>query len=144
MDRQDWLLLALDFAGGQTLSPAQLQKSLFLLGQELPETLGTPDFYQFIPYNYGPWCRQIYDDAESLASVGLVAVLREPGASYVQYAITVRGRERGANLRALANARGVSYLERIVAWVLRQSFSQLVRAIYQKYPEFRQNSVFQE
>jgi hypothetical protein len=143
MNREDWVVLALDCAGARALSPAQMQKSLFLLGEELPGILGTADFYRFVPYNYGPFCKQIYDDAESLAARGLVTILREPGVRYLQYEATAEGRELAKRLRAKADARAVAYLEQVVTWAKRQSFSQLVRSIYEKYPEFRQNSVFQ-
>ena len=34
MDRKDWTLLAIAAAKGEPLDPAQLQKSLFVLGPE--------------------------------------------------------------------------------------------------------------
>jgi uncharacterized protein YwgA len=144
MNRRDWVLLALDYAAPQALSPAQLQKSLFLLGAELPRHLGTNEFYTFVPYNYGPFSRQVYDDAEILAAHGLVAMLKEPGVSYPQYAATQDGQMLAATLRAKANPIATAYLERVVNWAKRQSFAQLVRSIYERYPAYRQNSVFQD
>jgi hypothetical protein len=144
MNREEWVVLALDCAGNQALTPAQLQKSLFLLGKEIPESLGTQDFYNFSPYNYGPFCKQIYDDAESLAVRGITVILREPGVQYLQYALTAAGQETARKLRNQADPRAVAYLEQVVNWARKRSFSELVRSIYQKYPEFRQNSVFQD
>src|SRR6266568_3645095 len=99
MDRQTWLLIALDFAGSRALSPAQLQKSLFLLGRELPEKLGTSEFYSFRPYNYGPFCKQIYEDAEWFAEKGFVSISQTFGRQYSEYAITPQGHTRAAQFR---------------------------------------------
>jgi uncharacterized protein len=142
MDRKDWLVLAIDAAGNGGLTPAQLQKSLFLLGREMPTNVG--DFYHFSPYNYGPFSKQVYDDTEEAARIGFVDIGQVPGARYSEYTITWRGRDFAAELRDRADPRAVNYLERVVTWAKRQSFSELVRSIYRKYPEFRVNSVFQD
>jgi hypothetical protein len=44
--------------------------------------------------------------------------------------------------KRLANAKGVAFLAKVVDWVASLSFPQLVRAIYEKYPRFKANSVF--
>ena len=140
MDRQDWVLLALHFGGARGLTPVQLQKSLFLLGMEVPD-VRQQNFYEFLHHNYGPFSKQIYVDAEGLASDGCAAI--EPRGSYSLYLITEAGRD---HLKAIENhfsERAYNYLNDVVTWTQRQSFSSLVRAIYEKYPEYRVNSVFQ-
>jgi uncharacterized protein YwgA len=143
MERKDWLLFTLNAAGGAGLTPAQLQKSLFILGCELPDSLGG-DFYQFSPYNYGPFSKQVYDDAERLAQDGLVTIAQAPGMRFSEYVITWRGQEAAERLKGRADHRAITYLERVVNWARKQSFSELVRAIYRKYPQYRVNSVFQD
>ena len=69
MTRHDWLLLVLAAAEGDTLSPLQLQKSLFLVGHGLAGLVST-DFYDFQPHAYGPFAAAVYHDAES-ATPGL-------------------------------------------------------------------------
>jgi len=138
MDRQDWVLLALSFGGAKGLSPVQLQKSLFLLGKEIPEVT---NFYQFYAHNYGPFCKDIYTDAEHMAEAGLVAIERPR--AYSTFLITPAGQARINGVRAEIPNRAFTYLQDAVAWTQKQSFSGLVRAIYDKYPEYRVNSVFQ-
>ena len=41
-----------------------------------------------------------------------------------------------------ANPRAAAYLDQVVKWALSLSFTQLVRAIYEQYPEMREKSVF--
>jgi hypothetical protein len=141
MERKDWTLLAIAAAGTRGLSPVQIQKSLFLLWKELPSEVGEL-FYEFIPYNYGPFDRNIYVDASQLSEQGLVSIV-ETGSGFKQYLPTVLGIQCASLLETAAPARALAYLKVVVPWVQSLSFSALVRAIYARYPEYRQNSVFQ-
>lgn len=139
--RKNWALLAIAAASGEPVSPVQLQKSLFLLGRELGD-LVSGDFYEFQPYNYGPFDIAVYKDAEELASEGLITITRPPHARYNEYRATAMGLARATCIREQAPARAAKYLETAVAWARRLSFSELVQAIYAKYPDTRVNSVF--
>jgi uncharacterized protein len=141
VERQDWTLLAISLAKGRGLSPVQLQKVLFLLGKSVPSDIGS-DFYTFEPYNYGPFDRTIYSDAGFLSTVGLVNI-SSTGSGYSEYTATPEGQTRSEIIKATASPRAVAYLEKVVPWAQALSFSSLVRAIYNKYPEYRRNSVFQ-
>jgi len=144
MHRRDWLILTLNAAGRSGLLPAQLQKSLFLLDRELPNSFDQNSKYRFVAHNYGPFCKQIYDDAEELARDGLATITQAFGSNYPEYTITSRGQTVAAQIRQHAHPASLAYLESVVNWVKQRTFSELVRAIYRKYPEFRANSVFQD
>ena len=139
--KRDWTLLAICAADGQALSPVQLQKVLFLLGQKLPKEVGG-DFYSFKPYDYGPFDASIYTDADLLAKDGLVAIQTYPGQRWVEYAATTAGMERAEGLKKLANQAATRYLQEVVKWARGLTFQQLVRAIYAEYPKFAVRSVF--
>jgi uncharacterized protein len=144
MKPEDWTLLAICAAKSKGLSPVQLQKSLFLLGRKLPkEELGN-HFYVFSPYNYGPFDVQIYQDAEILEKKGLISITQSPESRWKIYRATQDGLELATKLRTQASPHAVDYLDTVVTWVLGHSFRELVSAIYAEYPEFRENSVFQE
>ncbi len=70
MKRRDWNLLAIASAE-QPMTPVQLQKSLFLIGEQLKDEVGD-DYYEFRPYHYGPFDRAVYEDASDLVRAGLV------------------------------------------------------------------------
>jgi hypothetical protein len=144
MKREDWLLLTVSAAGGTGLSPAQLQKCLFLLDTEIPGSFETGSRYFFSAYNYGPFSKQIYDDAEFLAASGLLRIDRAAGRNYAEYSVTPLGMDSASKLRTWANQRSLTYLETVVNWAKQRTFSELIRAIYNKYPAYRQNSVFQD
>jgi uncharacterized protein YwgA len=138
--RQDWLLLALAAAQDKGLTPVQLQKSLFLFEKGLNRLA---NFYHFVPYNYGPFDAQIYRDADSLSQLGLVES-RTGGRRWPQYYITAAGQGKAREAQEQLSAEVLAYVNNTVAWTQRLSFPDLVRAIYQKYPEYRANSIFQQ
>jgi hypothetical protein len=58
------------------------------------------------------------------------------------YRLTASGLQAAAESRAKLNPALVAYLTAVVKWVSSLSFPDLVRAIYKKYPEYKENSVF--
>jgi hypothetical protein len=140
MMRKDWTLLVIAAAAGQPVSPVQLQKALFLLGENLQLGAG---FFHFTPYDYGPFDSAVYSEAESLDREGLVRI-ETPPFSYREYRATDDGRARADILRQQLPEGVASYLDQVVTWVRSRSFNDLVRAIYQAYPKMKANSVFRE
>jgi hypothetical protein len=143
MKPQQWTLLAICAAKEKGLSPVQLQKSLFLLERRLPKDELGESFYEFTPYNYGPFDVKIYQDAEALEEFGWIAITQPAEHRWKSYQATSSGLELATKLRAKVSSRAGAYLDEVVTWVLGLSFRDLVRAIYAAYPEYRANSVFQ-
>lgn len=141
MERKDWTLLVINAAGPSGLSPVQLQKCLFLIGKNLPEVVGD-SFYQFIPYNYGPFDQAIYVDAQRLIDEKLVTFAQVAGKTWGFYIITLQGEEAAERIEPQVSPAVLTYIGAVVAWVQQLSFTQLLSAIYQQYPEYRANSVF--
>ena len=141
--RRDWILLAIHYVDGVRLSPVQLQKSLFLLGEKKPSAVGG-GFYNFVPYNYGPFCRDIYSDTESLALEGLITFGSYAGQGWKGYSLTDEGREHVEALMGKARPEDLKYFSEVVQWVRKLSFKQLLSAIYEAYPGFKTKSVFAE
>lgn len=141
----DWVLLTIDASPAKSLSPVQLQKALFLFSRNLDDgQRQTDDFYQFEPYDYGPFDRTVYDDAEALERLGDVVIDSPHSTGRRRYSATPSGTERAASIRESLNSEAREYLDRVVGWVTRLTFNGLVKAIYQEYPEMRANSVFQD
>jgi uncharacterized phage-associated protein len=140
--RSDWTLLAIAEAGGEALTPVQLQKVLFLLGAQKPQDVRQP-FFEFRPYNYGPFSADVYRDADALEQKGLVRIDRsEPGRSWSVFAASPEGLIRATDLKAGLPSDLATYVERLVAWSRSLTFQQLVSAVYSAYPEQRANSIF--
>ncbi|MEX0881579.1 MAG: hypothetical protein WDZ34_01755 [Candidatus Saccharimonadales bacterium] len=140
MKKQDWLLLAIASGKKKGLTPAQLQKSLFLLKQAYPKQ--TADFYNFQPYNYGPFDKQVYEDADVLAESGYITLDSQEDRAWSLYRITDNGKEQTNKITGSADADATKYLDKIVKWVQSLTFEQLIATIYKHFPKYKVNSVF--
>ena len=138
-----WVLLALLAGKRHSLTPVELQKTLFLLGARRSKEVGE-GFYRFEPYDYGPFAVDVYRDADRLAADGLVAVDLSMGKSLRQYRLTAAGLARAKELAGKVPERALAYLREVVAWAQSLSFNELVRAIYEAYPKMRARSVFRD
>ncbi len=143
MKNKDFTLLAIAYAQDEGLTPVQLQKSLFLLSKSGLPGLPT-DFYAFIPYNYGPFNPEIYADADKLADEGMVFSVLMPGRTWAKYVATSEGTKQAQDIAVGTDSAVAEHLKNVVDWVKRLGFSDLLRAIYASFPEFRVNSVFQD
>jgi len=143
VNRFDWLLLVISAAKPKPMSPVQLQKSLFLLERNLDsKQLRTSSFYQFSPFDYGPFSPDIYSDAESLEHSGLVSIKRPPATRYKLYSITKAGSARAKEVQSGLKPEVTKFLGQAVKYTQSLSFDDLVSAIYKAYPEMKAKSVF--
>ena len=142
MEKKDWTLLAIAAAKAGPLQPVQLQKSLFLLSQERASLV--PNFYRFEPYNWGPFSKAIFEDAETLEREGLIQIIRFPDRTWREYIPTEEGIRRASELTALAPNEAVAYLRLALEWTESLSFRDLLSEIYKHYPTFRVNSLFRD
>ena len=100
------------------------------------------EFYNFKPYNYGPFASEIYSDAESLALEGLVCVGKSAGESWSNYHATPIGLQRTNDLRGQIKPEVAEYTKEIVRWVRSLSFDQLLAYVYANFPEYASKSIF--
>ncbi|WP_243325156.1 hypothetical protein [Geothrix sp. SG200] len=143
MTPRDWTLMTIS-SGEGPLQPVQLQKSLFIISKKFDaDKLKSSSFYPFDPYDYGPFCGEVYSDAERLEFEGLITITRPPISRYRQYQITEKGRELAKSLKDRLDPEVKEYLETIVNWTQSLTFNQLVSSIYAAFPEMKANSVFQ-
>jgi uncharacterized protein YwgA len=139
--RIDWLLAALAEAGNGQLSPVQVQKAMFLFKDGAYAHLPPDQFYDFVPYHYGPFSADIYYDLETLERRGLVQIVRSETGKRRGYLITPDGRTAASRTRD-EDKRRYGYLGNLTRWIIRKSFPDLLRYIYRRWPEYRINSVF--
>ena len=139
MRRQDWLLLVLNAADGAKMSPAQVQKTVFLVGRRRP--VGD-DFYEFKPDAYGPFCIDIVHDAQRLDDQGFARVVHDRRHINPDYCVTVKGHRRALELEETLDVESRDYVHKIVEWAMQLDFKGLVASVNAAYPEFAVNSVF--
>jgi uncharacterized protein len=139
--RQELVLAALAPGRGAVHSPVQVQKLLFLIDREIPHHVGGP-YFDFKPYNYGPFDKAVYDDLESLSQRGLVEISIQAG--YHGFRLTSVGQSQGDHFLNGLPTVAKDYVISVSEFVRRLSFASLVSAIYRAYPEMKENSVFDE
>jgi hypothetical protein len=140
MTRSEILLAGLA-AGGEnaTYTPVQVQKLFFLLDREAARVLGGP-FFNFVPYDYGPFDQAVYAGLDDLARCDL-ALIQNTG-RYRVYGLAQAGHQEGRRLLEALQPNAREYISNVANWVRQLSFQQLVAAIYNRYPEMKANSVF--
>ena len=139
--REIWPLMVLACAPGHVLSPVQMQKALFLMGEQAKDQVGE-EFYQFVPHNYGPFSADICRDIDALVQEGKAARVPSHSPNWSSYGLTDAGLERGKSEITALDEGTVTYLKEVVAWIFRKDFPDLLRAIYAAYPDYAVNSVF--
>ncbi len=137
VSRSDILLAIVAAANGKELSRGHLQKVAFLLSEEFKGKLPA-DFYKFDKHNYGPFCHDITVDTDELLYWGWIKATAGADRNAETYSISEQ-----FNLDQLRLSEDIKcYIRDTVAWVADMSFSRLVRAIYLRYPEFLERSIF--
>ena|SRR5579859_392658 len=140
MERDDLILAAMVPGGGYRYSPVQMQKLLFLIDRQIPTLVGGP-YFNFEPYHYGPFDRNVYNELDQLAARGLVAI--EYSVSPRTFALTAEGAAWGTPALNTLVPEARDFVIRASNFVRAHGFSSLVSAIYKAFPEMRENSVFQ-
>lgn len=141
MDRSSWPLLALVSARGHRLTPIQMQKALFIFGEQFFSSLGEA-YYHFEPYHYGPYDGAINADIARLKDAGLLVVVESMAHRGRDYELTATGETKAEILLARLPQAQRAQLKRLVDWVQSLSFRELIAAIYKKYPHMAGKSVF--
>jgi uncharacterized protein YwgA len=141
--RQETLLVFLG-SGEKELDPIRVQKGLFILAQETPEAwLPSEARYRFEPYRYGPYSAEIYHDLDRLEGLGHVTASRIIGQSWNYYSLTPEGQELARSIAEGMDNRAVQYLRRLRDFVGELSFRKLLTTVYEHYPAYAVNSLFE-
>jgi hypothetical protein len=144
MTRQEVLLAILAAAQGRSFTPAQLQKATFLVSRNLPTLIDRGHPYNFVPYDYGPFDQAVYADAEAMSGRGETEIGPSPYGRWNIYAASDMGVERGGTILEKMRPNDANYIRSAVKWVRSLGFAELVKSIYEAYPEMKVNSIFKE
>jgi hypothetical protein len=142
MTRNELVLAMLACAGGRSYTPVQIQKAIFLVCQQVPQIITAGPGFDFKPYDYGPFDADVYAIADTLQRAGGATVAPSPYGRWNTYAATDAGVTEGEQLLGQLAPEIREFLQKISEWVRGQSFSSLVKSIYDAYPAMRENSIF--
>lgn len=140
MTKLDLLLIAL--AAGEKFehTPVQIQKLMFLVERNVGNRIGGP-FFEFKPYDYGPFDSSIYELLRQLEADGLASA-SVTNRGWSKYSLSDAGLSRAVELSAKMDASVMNYIKEVSKFVRTLSFADLVSSIYKAYPEMKANSVF--
>jgi len=128
----------------------RLQKMVFLMQQELKQrgqsgAVGTE--YDFIPYDYGPFSKELYDDLDAMIDQEFVDDTEEPLRSgKVKYIYEIEGDgedlvdseketwEDADAIMQLAQEIKEDYNDMLL--------SELIEYVYSEYPDYAERSVY--
>lgn len=141
MNKNEILLAAMaSIEHGASFGPAQLQKLMFLIDAEIPQRIGGP-FFSFEPYDYGPFDKEVYNTATSLQKDELLNI--DYSYRFRKYVLSDNGYEQGRKLFDSIEDQGAkSFMQDAAKWVKSLSFQEMVSAIYKKYPDMKEKSIF--
>lgn len=142
MNRTNLVLAALYPANTDSYTPVQIQKLLFLIQKKIP--VFKKDGFDFKPYDYGPFDKNVYSELETLAEKGFINIREQEASSWRAYGLTNDGLTKAKEIFETLDADSREKITKLSGFVRQLSFSQLVSAIYDAYPEMKQNSVFKD
>lgn len=155
-------LALLHAAGGHIEGKTRFQKLTFIADQRLEE-IGI-DPYEFIPYDYGPFSKDLYEVLEYLEEEGLIEINEKRtygGDTRYDYHLSSYGRKNcdqnfpdlDDNSTTRIGQRKQKHEEKEDLWDLYQiatgvvdeynsmPISNLIDEVYDEYPEYAENSV---
>ena len=136
MNKRDILLCFIALPDRRPMSPIQIMKGMFLIKKELNVT----DFYEFEPYLYGPCSFEVYRDLQRLAEENLI--LSSPSIrGWKYYIISSKGMEIFKAISQTMDGELLEGIRKIKKIVTEKSFIELLRYVYEKYPEYAVNSI---
>ena len=139
MDRMEVMLAALASGAHEDFSPVQLQKLMFLVDRNIGSHLGGP-FFNFEPYDYGPFDVAVYNQFSTIAALEMGECHGDGKGR--RYRLNDEGRARGQEALAKLQPEIRHYIKSVAELVQKVSFTTLVSSIYKHYPEMKANSVF--
>jgi hypothetical protein len=137
------ILLLFFLDSPKVLDPIRIMKGIFIFTMESPLAwLPQESRYQFVPYSYGPYSRQIDADLNRLKLQGLLTSSQAAGRNWDYYSLTEQGTATALELKRTLDPKALAYLHRVREFVLSLSFRKLLDSVYERYPAYAVKSVF--
>jgi len=141
MNRNDFVLAVFASSNDAIHSPVQIQKLFFLIEKKIPE-LSEYKYFNFVPYNYGPFDPEIYDIISELIGNGDLEIINDMNSRIIRYKTTRKGQTMGENILKLFEKQAIDKIKILSTFIRKLTFFELVSAIYKEYPEMKKYSIF--
>ena len=142
MTQEELILACLTAGNGKYFDPVHIQKLVFMFQEQASQLFPEKKPFNFVPYDYGPFCTDVYNVLRRLAENGKVAIAPSSSGGFNEYAITADGTKDGNNIIASIQSPFKEYLQILTDWILPLTFEQLVSTVYKEFPHMKVRSVF--
>jgi len=149
---KDLLPLSLLYAAEdqQIQGRTKMQKLVFLAQQEIDADSGTEVEFEFEPYKYGPFSKELIETLETFDEKGVINRRTEytfDGTKKYIYTLTPEGKNSFEyNLKHSPDSQTIQEIleesEDVVETYGRWSISKLLDHVYDEHPEMAKNSVY--
>lgn len=141
MSSNDFVLAVFASSNNAIHSPVQIQKLFFLIEKKIPE-LSENNYFNFTPYNYGPFDPEIYEVISELISSEDLEIINDINSKIIKYRTTKEGQIRGENILKSFTVKVIDKIKILSEFVRNLTFFELVSAIYKEYPDMKKYSIF--
>jgi hypothetical protein len=114
-------------------------KALFLIWQRSNRRI--PDFYEFVPYMFGPCSFDLYRELDSAENQRLVVQAPHPVMRWAPYFLTATGRAIADNVAFKTDRNTIQLVRSIASEVQSLPFLKLLQRVYTEAPDFATKSV---
>ena len=124
--------------GPYPLDRIRMQKAVFLLTQR-----GAPEWaelYTYRPYDWGPYCRELTEDLNLLASNGLLRESPAQRSRYGQFMLSEQGQQLATIFWPRLPPEERRFLSSVRAYVTKKDFNGLLHEVYSAYPQYATQS----
>lgn len=120
----------------------RLQKMIFLIQKQLEESISIGEVYEYFPYDYGPFSKELYEDLDELVKEGIIEEREETEEGEKKkyyYELTSKGRKLVDD--ELQNEELKEKVEEIKSQYNEMNLPDLMDKIYSEYPDYAEKSV---
>jgi len=137
LTKKDWILLILRET---SIDRIHIMKTLFLIWHRNHRNL--PNYFEFVPYLYGPCSFEVYSVLESLQTDGLIVQPPHPLPQWVKYYITEKGKREAEEVSEKVSPETLGIIKAVAKEVSKLNFYELLQKVYEEAPDFANNSIF--
>jgi uncharacterized protein YwgA len=137
LTKKDWILLILREA---PMDRIHIMKTLFLIWHRNHRNL--PNYFEFVPYLYGPCSFDAYSVLKNLQRSGFIAQPPHPMSQWVNYYLTEKGKKETKEFSEKAPPETLRIIKEVANEISKLNFYELLRKVYKEAPDFASNSMF--
>jgi len=137
LTKKDWILLILREA---PMDRIHIMKALFLIWHRKNRNL--PNYFEFVPYLYGPCSFEVYSMLENLQSTGFIVQPPHPVPQWVNYYLTAKGKKEAEEVSEKVSQQTLEIIKGVVKEISNLNFFELLQKVYKEAPDFANNSIF--